>query len=201
MTITINGQTFELNAEQESKLKVALGLQGKQLSEIAVGEIANIADIDWIVLEQNGDTTLCLAKDFVYEITKFDNNTNNYANSSIRQTLNGEFLDKITKEIGADAILATEIDLTSDDGLDDYGKVTDKVGLLTCDMYRKYNRIIENYKVNDWWWLATPYSTPHRGYDYAVRCVLSGGALSYDICDDFYGVRPFCIFKSSIFVS
>ena len=130
MTITINGQTFELNAEQESKLKVALGLQGKQLSEIAVGEIANIAGIDWIVLEQNGDSVLCLAKDFVYENTKFDNNTNNYANSSIRQTLNGEFLDKITKEIGADAILATEIDLTSDDGLDDYGKVTAKVGLL-----------------------------------------------------------------------
>ena len=201
MTITINGQTFELNAEQESKLKVALGLQGKQLSEIAVGEIANIAGIDWIVLEQNGDSVLCLAKDFVYENTKFDNNTNNYANSSIRQTLNGEFLDKITKEIGADAILATEIDLTSDDGLDDYGKVTAKVGLLTCDMYRKYNRIIENYKVNDWWWLATPWSTPHRGYDYAVRCVYFNGALYFNNCYDDFGVRPFCTFKSSIFVS
>jgi hypothetical protein len=201
MTITINGQTFELNAEQESKLKTALGLQGKQLSEIAVGEIANVAGIDWIVFEQNGDTTLCLAKDFVYENTKFDDNTNNYANSSIRQTLNGEFLDKLTKEIGADAILATEIDLTSDDGLDDYGKVTDKIGLLTCDMYRKYNRIIENYKVNDWWWLATPYSTPHRGYDFAVRCVYSFGALLSSGCNFNYGVRPFCTFKSSIFVS
>ena len=201
MTITINGQTFELNAEQESKLKVALGLQGKQLSEIAVGEIANIAGIDWIVLEQNGDTTLCLAKDFVYENTKFDSNTNNYANSSIRQTLNGEFLDKLTKEIGADAILATEIDLTSDDGLDDYGKVTDKVCLLTCDMYRKYNRIIENYKVNDWWWLATPWSTPHRGYDCTVRCVDYDGTLLNCYCYYYFGVRPFCIFKSSIFVS
>lgn len=201
MTITINGQNFELNAEQESKLKVALGLQGKQLSEIAVGKIANIAGIDWIVLEQNGDTTLCLAKDFVCKCTQFDSNTNNYANSSIRQTLNGEFLDKLTKEIGADAILATEIDLTSDDGLDDYGKVTDKVGLLTCDMYRKYNRIIENHKVNDWWWLATPYSTPHRGYDCAVRCVNYDGSLFSISCFSDGGVRPFCIFKSSIFVS
>ena len=201
MTITINGQTFELNAEQESKLKVALGLQGKQLSEIAVGEIANVAGIDWIVLEQNGDTTLCLAKDFVYKNTKFDDNTNNYVNSSIRKTLNCEFLDKLTKEIGADAILTTEIDLTSDDGLDDYGKVTDKIGLLTCDMYRKYNRIIENYKVNDWWWLATPWSTPHRGYDCAVRCVFNNGTLYDNDCYYVNGVRPFCIFKSSIFVS
>lgn len=143
---------------------------------------------------------ICLSKDIVYESTRFDDNSNNYANSSVRKRLNDNFLKKkILKKVGKDAILDAEIDLISDDGLDDYGKVTDKIGLLTADMYRKYNRIIERYPVENWWWLATPWSTPHRGYSARVRCVSSGGALNYDYCNYGRGVRPFCIFSSSIF--
>lgn len=200
-TININGQTFELDNEQVMKLKKALGINRRLLSDYAIGEVANVAGIDWIVLDKGDDSVLCLAKDFAYEDTKFDSNTNNYANSAIRKKLNGEFLKKITAVVGDNAILETEIDLTSDDGLDDYGKVTDKIGLLAANMYRKYNRIIENYKVNNWWWLATPWSTPHRGYSYSVRCVFGDGSLLSNNCNVSNGVRPFCTFKSSIFVS
>lgn len=200
-TININGQTFELNNEQVAKLKIALGINGKLLSDCAIGEVANIAGIDWIVLDKGNDSVLCLAKDFVYKNVKFDDNTNNYANSKIRKKLNGELLKKIASVVGDEAILETEIDLISDDGLDDYGKATDKIGLLTADMYRKYNRIIEKHKVDNWWWLATPYSTSHRGYSCAVRCVDYDGTLSNGGCSGNGGVRPFCTFKSSIFTS
>lgn len=191
----------EMTLKEIQKL---LGCEVKIVAEkpAEVGGIVDVADIEWIVLDKDEEgNLLCLSKDFVYESTKFDSNTNNYANSSIRKTLNDDFFKKIVKKIGKDVLLDVEIDLTSDDGLDDYGKVTDKFGLLTANMYRKYNRIIEKYPVDDWWWLSTPWSTPHRGYDSYVRCVDDDGTLNCDLCYSDRCIRPFCIFSSSIFKS
>lgn len=125
---------------------------------------------------------LCLSRNFAYENTKFDNNTNNYAIGKVREMLNTEYLKKIVDAVGEENIVETEIDLMSDDGLDDYGKVTDKVGLLTADMYRKYNRIIEKYPVNDWWWLSTPWSTPHRGYSFLPFVAFTTMVLCTSTC-------------------
>lgn len=160
-----------------------------------------IAGTEFIVLEKQDNKVICLAKELIFKHTQFDENSNNYATSSVREKLNKEFLPKLVEAVGAENILDVDIDLTSDDGLDDYGSVKDKIGLLTDSMYRKYNRIIENYPVDDWWWLATPYSTPHRGYHSLVRCVYDNGALNDNFCDSILGVRPFCIFSSSIFES
>ncbi len=167
--------------------------------KIESGTTKNIGGEEFIILDVIENGVLCLSKDFVYTDTIFDITSNNYANSSIRKILNTEFLKKIANAVGEENIIETEIDLISDDGLDDYGKVTDKVGLLTADMYRKYSRIIEKYPVNDWWWLSTPWSTPHRGYTCTVRCVDDCGTLCGNVCSSFNGVRPFLIFSSSIF--
>ena len=166
---------------------------------IEIGTIKNIGGEKFIILDVLENGILCLSKDFAYTDTMFDNNSNNYANSSIRKILNKKYLKKIADVVGEENIIESEIDLTSDDGLDDYGKVTDKIGLLTADMYRKYNRIIEKYPVDDWWWLATPWSTPRRGYSCSVRCVFIYGTLYNNICSYEYGVRPFLIFNPSIF--
>lgn len=168
---------------------------------IEVVKTKTIAGTEFIILDKVDEGILCLSKDFVYRNTQFDSNSNNYANSKIRNMLNTEFLAKLDDAIGEENIISTEIDLMSDDGLDDYGKVTDKVGLLTADMYRKYNRIIEKYPVDDWWWLSTPWSTPHRGWKYAVRVVGGNGTLLDGNCSCNGGVRPFCIFSPSIFES
>lgn len=168
-------------------------------NKIEIGKTVTVAGIEHIVLDIFENSVLCLTKDFVFESKRFDPNTNNYAESEIRKKLNGKYLAKLVEAVGEENILETDIDLTSDDGLDDYGAVKDKVGLLTADLYRKYNRIIEKYPVDDWWWLATPWSTPHRGWLFAVRVVSDGGTLSYDYCNYVCGVRPFCIFSSSIF--
>lgn len=168
-------------------------------NKIEIGKTVAVAGIEHIVLDIFEGSVLCLAKDLVFKSTRFDPNTNNYAESELRKKLNGEYLAKLVEAVGEENILETEIDLTSDDGLDDYGKVTDKVGLLTADMYRKYNRIIEQYPVNVWWWLSTPWSTPHRGYRFSVRVVFDDGTLLNNYCGYEYGVRPFCIFSSSIF--
>lgn len=170
-------------------------------AEVKENTTITVADTEFIVLEKQDDKVLCLTRYLAFEDEKFDKSSNNYAISDVKEKLDNEFLPKLIEAVGADNILDVDIDLTSDDGLDDYGSVKDKVGLLTDSMYRKYNRIIENYPVDDWWWLATPYSTPHRGYSSLVRCVGLIGTLDIGICLTNYGVRPFCIFSSAIFES
>ena len=82
----------------------------------------------------------------------------------------------------------------------DYGETTQKIFLLTCDMYRKYRSVIPN--LDDWWWLATAYSTESNGYAHYARDVFSGGGLDYSAA--YYGnggVGPAFYLKSSILES
>ena len=181
------------------EVKVVAEKPRKKFDDIKVGEIIIVADTDFIVLDKTDDEVVCLTKDFVYTNTQFDSNTNNYVNSSLRKKLNKEFAPKLIDEVGKRGLCDIELNLLSLDGLDEYGTVKDKVGLLTVDMYRKYNRIIEKYSVNDWWWLATPWSTPHRGYSSLVCVVRNNGTVISLNCCYRNGVRPFCIFSSSIF--
>ena len=180
------------------KVKVVAEKPRKRFDDIKIGEIITVAETDFIVLDKTDDEVICLTKDFVFN-TQFNSSTNNYANSSIRKKLNKEFAQKLIDEVGKRGLCDIELDLLSLDGLDDYGTVIDKVGLLTVDMYRKYNRIIEKYPVDDWWWLATPWSTLHRGYSSGVCGVRVDSAVIYGCCYYYIGVRPFCIFSSSIF--
>ena len=95
-----------------------------------------------------------------------------------------------------------EIDITSLDGLDDYGKIVDKIGLLSVEQYKKYHKILglkSNY--SDCWLLCTPYSTPSNDYARLVCVVDRNGTLYWSGRDDSYGVRPFVIFDSSILVN
>lgn len=179
-------------------------MNGKKfLFQIASGDTFKVGKFEFIVLEQNHTlgTTEVLLKDF-WKTAKFDENTNNYKDSGIRKKLNSDFYDELANEIGVMNIIPHTVDLTADDGRKDYGMCDDSVSLLTCEQYRKYVDIIDKYRItSDWWWLATPYSTSSNGYDYTVRCVINDGTLHNNDCNYVNGVRPFCIFKSGIFVS
>ena len=109
---------------------------------------------------------------------------------------------EICTAVGEDNVVSHTVDLTSDDGLKDYGKVERRCSLLTADMYRRYIDILDKFKPDSWWWLATPHSTKRHENDSWVKCVSPSGFIFYG---GFYfrgsGVRPFCILKSNIFVS
>lgn len=191
------------------EIKNALGYDFKlvtehnkvQLHDIEESNTFKIGDTEFIVLEHlEGEKTICITKGFVAESTKFDDNTNNLAKASVLNILD-DFGSKISEIIGKENMCDFEIDLTTDDGLKDYGSITRKTGLLTDIQYRKYSEIIEKYPVNDWWWLANAVSTPKRGINYRIRCVSVNGFMNYDNCYFNFGVRAVCIFKSDIFVS
>ena len=104
---------------------------------------------------------------------------------------------------GADkeAFVPIVLDLTSDDGLDDYGTDSAKIGLITDQMYRAFRKIIP--KASEDYWTCTPFSTERNGYKSFVRYVSTSGALDndYGACYGYRGVRPLCALKSDILVS
>lgn len=168
---------------------------------IAPKSVINYGGLDCIVLDVEQDKVLVLAKESIGNMPFDENNSNNFPKGTLCKYLNNEFIKKL-KANGADtsALVPTTIDLTSDDGLKDYGETNQKVFLLTCDMYRKYRSVIPN--LDDWWWLATAYSTESNGYAYNARIVNSDGSLNNGIAyNGDNGVRPAFYLKSSILES
>lgn len=169
--------------------------------KIAPSSVISYGGLDCIVLDVEQDKILVLAKKSIGNMPFDEGNSNNFPKGTLCKYLNGEFIKKL-KANGADtsALIPTTIDLTSDDGLKDYGETTQKIFLLTCDMYRKYRSVIPN--LNDWWWLATAYSTESNGYADGARGVNSDGSLDGNYAyNGVNGVRPAFYLKSSILES
>lgn len=192
MTITINNQKIEMSNEQVNQLKKALEIDSKRLLDVDIGDAITIADIEFIHF---GDGII-VAKDSLFD-AKFDNDTNNLAESELLHRLETEVLPQIEATVGVENVLEFETDLLALDGTDEYGKMKSKISLPTIDFYRHNRKIFSKHHLNKWWWLATPDSTNGSN----VRCVYNDGSLSLNYCYYFSGVRPFLILKSDIFVS
>lgn len=166
---------------------------------IGIGDTFELAGLKWKILDIDDRGYVCLAEKYGSDIV-FDSSRNAWKSSDLRIMLNKKLFDKIADEIDAENVVEFERDLLSMDGQTQYGKCMDKVSLLTVDEYRKYRALIPN--VDDyWWWTITPWSTPCNDYHTTVAVVSHSGSI-YDYSYNYFnGVRPFCIFSSSIFES
>lgn len=197
--ICVNNQEIDLTDEQVEQIFAACEKKHIRLADAGVGETVKIGSHEMVVLEQSGDNTALIRKDLLPD-RQFGKN-NNYAGSYVDEACN-EFAKEISSAVGEKNLVLHTVDLTSDDGLKDYGKVQRQASLLTCDQYRRYVEILDEHKPDAWWWLATAHSTKKHDNDQWVKCVSpSGGISSGDCIRSGNGVRPFCILKSNIFVS
>ena len=170
------------------------------LKNAARGTAFDYAGQSWILLENDDGRALCLSKDII-ETRAFDeNNRNNFAISSSKEWMNGPYLDNLLEDVnGPNAFLTTELDLTTDDGLKDYGTCTVTIFLLTVDQYRRNRDVIPN--ADDWWWLSTAFSTKSNGYESLARYVYSGGTLIWNnACYGSHGLRPACYLDSDLLI-
>ena len=172
------------------------------LKDTTPGDIVVVAGNPYTVLDKDfqGGVFL-LSKNILFEEAFDKDNYNNWAASSLREHLNGDFLKELEEKIGAENILEFERDLTSDDGLKDYGTCKDKVSLITCDEYRGYRTVSkDDIGLKDkWWWTATAYSTPYSSNSYFARIVYTDGSLNYyNAYFGNYGVAPCLCLLSSL---
>ena len=194
--LVINGKKTELTKEQLKQL----GIIPETCYLSKDGKIAHIGEYEFIVIntDEKLGTTELLLKDNLCDMKFGDNN--DFRTSEIRKRL-----DKFAHEIGdiitEENLVEHIVDLTADDGLKCYGAIKAKMSLFTANMVRENVEILDKFKLNEWWWTCTPYSTPKHEHISCVKCVSPLGSFSISSYVIDYGVRPFCIVKSSIFVS
>ena len=164
------------------------------------GETFMIADMEFIKFPSKDGQTPVVMKNIAFRSRFGDNN--DLRTSIVLKRMQEECLPKIIEAIGAENLCTINTDLTTLDGLKPYGTMESLVSLPTLDFYRENVEIFDKHNPGEWWWLATPESAQPHSDPRWVLCVSPSGYVSnflYSYCDN--GVRPFYIFKSSIFDS
>lgn len=164
------------------------------------GETFMIGNMEFIKFPAANSHTPVVMKDIAFRSRFGDNN--DLRSSDVLRKMEAEILPKIIAAVGEENVCTIKTDLTTLDGLNPYGTMESRISLPTLDFYRANVSIFDKYKPDRWWWLATPESAqPHSDPDYTL-CVSPSGYIGNYYCFNFeYGVRPFCIFESSIFGS
>lgn len=176
--------------------------------ETSEGEAAPVADvskvpqagehfmrggIEFVALGiEQGGVLAVAAKRLEDEMAYDEDGSNDWRKSSLRKYLNEEFVKNFDKG----DLLPFVSDLTSDDGMTDYGTSEDFVALLSDNLYRKYRKFMPQY--DTWVWTITPWSC-HPGYASFERFVYTSGALGSFHAYYGAGVAPACIFNPEIF--
>ena len=164
------------------------------------GETFKIGQMEFIRFADTPVGTPVVLKDIAFRSRFGDDN--DFRSSDILKRLQEEFLPKIIAAIGDENVCEFETDLITLDGLKNYGTMRSRISIPTFDFYRANVAVFDQHKPDKWWWLATADSAkPHFDPIWSL-CVSPSGCI---YCDGYYyvdfGVRPFCILKSSIFGS
>ncbi len=153
------------------------------VDELEQGEVFKWGDKEYIKLDTLNEGCLCLAKDVWFK-SKFDDQTNDWNKSQLRGYIATKAIDFIPD---IDKLMLFDRDLTTDDGLTDYGYCyDDAISMLTCDEYRKYRKFIPT--TDERYWTITADSIIYSSF---VRFIYSDGALNggNTYCEH-VGVRP-----------
>lgn len=171
----------------------------KKYQKPEIGKTIEVAGINWLVLDKLEKGYLVISDEFYGKSREFDTDCNNWDSSDLRQELNTELRRKIEEAVGEGGLLKFTRDLLSMDGQTEYGSCEDYVSLISVDEYRKYRKLLPN--TGEWWWTLTPDSTKCNDDTSYIRVVSPSGCVIGSCCGCRLGVRPVCIFSSSIFES
>ena len=191
--------TLKEFGENLKKLNEAYEQLKEKYQKPEIGKTIEVAGIKWLVLDKLEKGYLVISDEFYGKSREFDTDCNNWDSSDLRQELNTELRRKIEEAVGEGGLLKFTRDLLSMDGQTEYGSCEDYVSLISVDEYRKYRKLLPN--TGEWWWTLTPDSTKCNDDTSYIRVVSPSGFILSYICDYGLGVRPVCIFSSSIFES
>lgn len=187
-------ELMEMLLEEEKKGNV-------RLSEIPVGGKFDTGIGRFIVLEQKGEKTAVITEELYRKDVRFDDDSNEYFTSELSDLFEEEIFPEFKEEFGAENLCDATTSLVTVDMQNKDEELHAKARPLTFEEARKYNELLVNKDLPDWYWTCTAWSTEERGWPYSVAVVSPCGYIYCSSYDCSRGVRPFCILKSNIFVS
>lgn len=123
--------------------------------------------------------------------------TNNWKLSNIRDSLNAGYYNMISAIVGKENIILTKRDLSSLDGVSDYGTCMDFVTILSHSEYVKYRSVLTEKYWDDSTYLLTPWSCTKQ----AVVCKVEPDKTVSDVkITDDITCKPAFTLKSDITV-
>lgn len=177
-----------------------------KLDQVRQGEVFSLDGVRWVKLDGDEEAAFVVAESELLKNCPFEReeserpDPNNFSGSNIQREVERWLRDEHSTIFKA--TVERPIDLTTMDGMTDYGKPFTVGRILTIDEFRKYRRHIP--LVDEAYWLATgwcslrsPYSDTHRAYG-----IDTDGAVgnSYVYHANF-AARPALYLQSSILVS
>ena len=194
-------KALEVARELVRQLEEAERKNKVELSTLAPGDVFEIGKNDFIVLEQIGAEVKIISKNFMAKNVVYDKTSRDYNKSNLKEMIEDKIQPIIESEVGENNLVEHTVELTSVDMQHEFDDCKCKVRPITFDEARKYNNLLPNKDLDDWWWTCTPWSTKERGWSYGMAVVSSAGLFDRNICGNDGCVRPVCILKSNIFVS
>lgn len=177
-----------------------------ELYRVRPGEHFTHDGVEYVKLDEAAGAVFALAVDAVIPNVQFEDDDaeredhNNYIGSNLDKVGIRWLRDE--HKATFNAMVERPIDLTTMDGMTDYGMPLASVRALTIDEYRKYRHLIP--LTDDPYWLATgwttkssPYSGANRAYNIYTDGTVNYGGVRYPS----FAARPALYLKSSILVS
>ena len=178
------------NGFQDSRQKFT-AIEIENLKNGVMGEVVHYARMDWRVLAMEDDRVL-LGKDHALGSTPFNTSPDEnitWADSSVREWLNGTYLEENFYEEERDMVLDTQVEATANPdypGVNAGENTTDKLFLMSIDEVRNY--YYQLHPTETCWWLRTPGA--HKGsmaFVYRNKEVMGYG---YDVSNMEISVKP-----------
>lgn len=177
-----------------------------KLFQVRPGEHFIHDGVEYVKLDEAAGATFALGVEATLKNVQFESDDaeredhNNYIGSNLER----EGIRWLREQHPAtfDAMVERLVNLTTMDGMTDYGVPLASVRALTIDEYRKYRHLIP--LTDDPYWLATGWTTkrsPYSGANYAY-CIYTDGSVNYyNVLNPYFAARPALYLKSSILVS
>jgi hypothetical protein len=177
-----------------------------KLFQVRPGEHFIHDGVEYVKLDESAGATFALGVEATLKNVQFESDDaeredhNNYIGSNLEREgirwLREQHPDTF------DAVVERPIDLTTMDGMTDYGMPLASVRALTIDEYRKYRHLIP--LTDEPYWLATGWTTKRSPGSVTNNAyyIDTGGSVNYDnVYFPYFAARPALYLKSSILVS
>lgn len=177
-----------------------------ELCRVRQGEAFTFDGVRFVKLDESAGAAFVVAEDVLLKNTPFEcedaerEDHNNFKGSNLELSIVDLMAGKYRKI--QDAVVSRPIDLTTIDGMTDYGMPVVTARVLTIDEYRKYRKFIP--LASKPYWLATGFTAICSPFSDADGAYLANtdGVLDYysvNFCN--FSARPSLYLKSSIIVS
>lgn len=153
-----------------------------------------ISGREWVVLAQDAEIdqiTFVITKECLEEQMIFDEETNNWYFSSIKNKVNDVIQKEVISQFGKNIIKEEVINTNPLDFSGYCNDFFEKVGLLGFDEYRTFRRYIP--QIERQWVLVTPYSSCDKK---SICCVSPHGTIVKDVIDVKHNIRPVCMLSN-----